>query len=70
MEITPEDVKKYQEMWREECGEKISEKKAREVITRVDALYLLFYRPSRRRFVGGPGSSGPSANPDSGEGYS
>ena len=49
MEITPDDVKKYQEMWRGEVGGEISEKKAREGITRVDALYLLLYSPRRNK---------------------
>ena len=61
MEITPDDVKKYQEMWREEFGEEISEKKAREVITRVDALYLLLYRPPKRRRLDFPQTEPPSS---------
>ena len=48
MQITDDDICRYQEMWREEFAEEISADGARKCMARVDALYLLLYRPKHR----------------------
>ncbi|HEX4961375.1 MAG TPA: hypothetical protein VF173_11090 [Thermoanaerobaculia bacterium] len=45
MEITDDDIRRFQEIWREEFEEDIGTDEAREHITRLDALYLLLARP-------------------------
>jgi hypothetical protein len=47
VQITDDDIRRFQEIWREEFAEEISADKAREHIARLDALYLLLLRPSR-----------------------
>lgn len=49
MQITDDDIRRFQEIWREEFEEEITADEAREHITRLDALYLLLYRPRVRR---------------------
>jgi hypothetical protein len=49
VQITDDDIRRFQEIWREEFEEEITTKEAREHITRLDALYLLLYGPRRRR---------------------
>ena len=49
MQITDDDIRRFQDIWREEFGEEITVDEAREHITRLDALYLLLYGPRRRR---------------------
>ena len=44
MRITDNDIRKFQEIWREEFAEEIAADAARENIARLDALYLLLYR--------------------------
>lgn len=46
MQITDDDIRRFQEIWREEFAEEISADEAREHIARLDTLYLLFLRPS------------------------
>ncbi len=45
MRITDEDIRKFQEIWREEFAEEIAAEEAREHIARLDSLYLLLARP-------------------------
>ena len=45
MEITDNDIRRFQGIWREEFDEEIGADEAREQITRLDALYLLLARP-------------------------
>ena len=49
MQITDDDIRRFQEIWREEFEEEITVDEAREHISRLDALYLLLYGPRRRR---------------------
>jgi hypothetical protein len=49
MTITPEDVKRFQEIWREEFVEEISDGEARYHIHRLDQLFLLFARIGKRQ---------------------
>lgn len=44
MQITDDDIRRFQEIWREEFEEEITADAAREHIARLDALYLLLYR--------------------------
>jgi hypothetical protein len=43
--ITGDDIRRFQEIWREEFAEEITADEAREHITRLDALYLMLARP-------------------------
>jgi hypothetical protein len=48
--ITDEDLRRFQEIWREEFEEEISPDEAREHITRLDEFFLFLARrplPSR-----------------------
>jgi hypothetical protein len=48
--ITDEDIRRFQEIWREEFAEEISADEAREHIDRLDAFFLFLARrphPSR-----------------------
>jgi hypothetical protein len=56
--ITDDDIRKFQEIWREEFAEEIAADAAREQIARLDALYLLLYRQ------GGPPKLAPSGSED------
>ena len=49
MQITDDDIQRFQEIWREEFKEELGANEAREHIARLDALYLLLARamPSR-----------------------
>lgn len=49
MQITNDDIRRFQEIWREEFQEEITADEAREHIARLDALYLFLYRQRRRR---------------------
>jgi hypothetical protein len=49
VQITDDDIHRFQELWREEFGEEITTDEAREQIARLDALYLVLYGPRRRR---------------------
>jgi hypothetical protein len=44
VQITDKDLRRFQEIWREEFGEEIGADEAREHITRLDALYLMLAR--------------------------
>lgn len=44
MQITDEDIRRFQAIWREELEEDLSADEAREHIARLDALYLLLAR--------------------------
>lgn len=44
MNITNEEVRRFQEIWKEEFGEEISEDEARSGIRRLDTLFLLLAR--------------------------
>ena len=44
MQITQDDICRFQEIWRGELGEELSEDDARHHIARLDALYLMFAR--------------------------
>lgn len=45
MDITQEDVERFQEIWREEFKEEIDKDKARESIGKLDTLYAILLRP-------------------------
>jgi len=47
--ITDDDIRRFQEIWREEFEEEITTDEAREHIGRLDALYLLLARPRSKR---------------------
>lgn len=49
MPITDDDIRRFQEIWREEFAEEIRADEAREHIARLDALYLLLLRPRPAR---------------------
>ncbi len=42
MQLTPEDIKEFQDVWKEVFGETISEADARDCGNRLIELYLLF----------------------------
>jgi hypothetical protein len=44
--ITDDDIRRFQEIWRDEFKEEITADEAREHIARLDALYLLLARPT------------------------
>jgi hypothetical protein len=48
VKITEDDIRKFQDIWRKVFAEEISADEARAHIERLDALYLLLYRPNRR----------------------
>jgi hypothetical protein len=48
VQITDDDIRRFQEIWREEFEEEITADEAREHISRLDALYLLLYGPRRK----------------------
>lgn len=45
MPITDDDIRRFQEIWREEFEEDIQADEARAHIARLDALYLILLRP-------------------------
>jgi hypothetical protein len=49
VQITDDDIRRFQGIWREEFEEAITTDAARECIVRLDALYLLLYGPRARR---------------------
>jgi hypothetical protein len=49
VEITDDDIRRFQGIWREEFEEEITADEAREHIARLDALYLLLARPGPKR---------------------
>lgn len=44
MRITDEDIRRFQEIWREEFEEEITADEARAEITRLDEFYLFLVR--------------------------
>ena len=44
MHITDDDIRRFQEIWREEFTEEITVDEAREHIARLDAIYLFLAR--------------------------
>jgi len=44
VQITDENIRRFQEIWREEFAEEIGADEAREHIARLDALYLMLAR--------------------------
>jgi hypothetical protein len=50
VQITDKDIRRFQEIWREEFGKEITSDEAREQITRLDEFFLFLARrphPSR-----------------------
>jgi hypothetical protein len=52
--ITDDDIRRFQEIWREEFEEEINADEAREHIGRLDALYLLLSRRPAKGQEPGP----------------
>jgi hypothetical protein len=63
VEITDDDIRRFQKIWREEFEEEITADEAREHIARLDALYLLLLRPRARREMLAPLDSEVTNNP-------
>jgi hypothetical protein len=43
IDITPQDIQRFQQIWREEFGEEISANEARLRIMKLDELYKFLY---------------------------
>jgi hypothetical protein len=56
VQITDEDIRRFQAIWREEFAEELNADEARSHIARLDALYLLLARRSRPQEAAPPGS--------------
>jgi hypothetical protein len=60
VQITDEDIRRFQAIWRDEFREELGADEARSHIARLDALYLLLARREQKAVRSGPEDTQPT----------